>query len=456
MALQDFTISFTTTPTVQFNDHSQGSIGSASNIFADVAVFNKIGPASTINSFPLLQPFLLQADIIHYSDIAEFKTDEIIMSPNSILRASGPARTWGMETVRLNVVNCVSDTILNVDESKSVIINNGVGIATELSLPTNANAGVMYTFVRTSSSGLITVNTENDLGIIHDSGGATSSGITLDSIGAKLTVVSLGVDDKWATLNAQDTTSTIVSAGELIIRTADMHLDASDTSSLVITSSPDVDQWNDQTLNGNDVAQGTPADKPHTGATIGGLNALSFDGLTQYLINSTAGGTFSGSAGEIIVVLELSAVGSEIVYFGGGDEALNSTYLIPEVSASDEIRIVQQNAGDGNDIVDGTTTSPLLINTPYILSISSDGAAYLLSVDDVVQTKSVAGGSDSGDWFADTPSRDNFTIGGLVTFGGLVVPLNGIIGEVIVFDGAALSSSDRTDVVDHLKTKWGI
>ncbi len=470
MALQDFTISFTTTHVAEFNNYEQGNISPLSTIFADIVAFravsmlgtlfadivafNAVSMLGTLNASGIV-PFPLLADIIHYSEEGELRANDVVLADGVVLRGSGPVATWGMETVKLNVIDTQLDRLLNVDESNSVIINNGAAGSVDWTLPTNAPAGVAYTFVRTASAGPIAVSTEGNLGVIHDSGGLTSSEITLDSVGAKLSVVSLGANDRWATFNAQDTTSTVVSAGELIIRTADMHLDASDVSSLVITSSPDVDQWNDQTLNGNDVGQGTPADKPHTGGSIGGLNALEFDGISQYLINSVAGGTFSGSAGEIIAVVELASLGGA-AWFAAADESTNSTYFIQQIGPTDELRMVQQNAADTHDSIEGTTTSPLAITTPYILSISSDGAAYLLSVDDVVQAKSVSNGSDLGDWFADTSSRDNFTVGGRVVFNGPDLFWPGLIGEVIVFDGAPLSSADRTAVVDHLKAKWGI
>lgn len=205
MAFQDFTISFTTSPIVEFNESSVGSIGPASTIFADIAAFNKIGPASTLSQLQL-QEFFLRSDIIHYSDIAEFKANEIVLVNNLILRGTGFAKSWGMETVKLNIIDTQVGKILNIDESKSVIINNEANSSITFPLPENVPLGVAYTFVRTSSSGSITVNTEDTSHTILDASGVVASGISLDSIGSKLSVMSIG-SGLWGTLNSQNTTT---------------------------------------------------------------------------------------------------------------------------------------------------------------------------------------------------------------------------------------------------------
>ena len=76
-------------------------------------------------------------------------------------------------------------------------------------MPQNTNAGIAYTFVRTSTSGLITVNTDGDVGTIINASGVSATGITLDSIGAKLSVISMGNANKWATIHSQNITSLI-------------------------------------------------------------------------------------------------------------------------------------------------------------------------------------------------------------------------------------------------------
>lgn len=51
-----------------------------------------------------------------------------------------------------------------------------------------------------------------------------------------------------------------------------------------ITSSPDIDTWNDESGNNNDPTQGTAADKPHDEAdVINGFSVAEFDGAGDFL-----------------------------------------------------------------------------------------------------------------------------------------------------------------------------
>ncbi len=60
------------------------------------------------------------------------------------------------------------------------------------------------------------------------------------------------------------------------------------------------------------------------------------------------------------------------------------------------------------------------------------------------------GGANSGDWFADTPSRDNFTLGAL-KYTSTILYLTGNIGEVWVYS-QALSALEISHIYNA--TKW--
>jgi len=238
MALQDFTISFTTTHAAEFNDLSLGNIsppgtvfmefppgtqavGMLGTLFGDLAALRAVGMLGTLfidsialNSIGMLgtssasgiESLLIESDIIHYSEQSAFKAGEVVLASGVVVRTNNLIKTWGMESVKLNVINSQIDKILDVSESRSVLINNGAGNTLLWSLPENANAGIVYTFVRTSTSGLANVGTENDSGSILFPLGSSATGISLDSIGSKLSVISAG-SNIWAVTNAQNITA---------------------------------------------------------------------------------------------------------------------------------------------------------------------------------------------------------------------------------------------------------
>ncbi len=60
--------------------------------------------------------------------------------------------------------------------------------------------------------------------------------------------------------------------------------------SYVVTSSPDIDEWTDESAAGNDATQGTASDKPHeTADIINGFSVARFDGSNDFL---DSGNTF--------------------------------------------------------------------------------------------------------------------------------------------------------------------
>ena len=89
--------------------------------------------------------------------------------------------------------------------------------------------------------------------------------------------------------------------------TAIAHFDAEASGSITVTSSPDVDQLDDQTSNGYNVAQSTASNKPHTGVTFtNGNNGIEFDGTDDRLDNTAVANYGTGAIdGFMIAVVKL-------------------------------------------------------------------------------------------------------------------------------------------------------
>lgn len=469
MAFQDFTISFTTTELAEFNNFAEGNISSYSTIFADIAAFNNISMFATLfadiaafNNIAMfatlsadgIEPLFIQSDIIHYGDQSAFKAEDIVLGNEVVLRGQGQL-AWEMENVKLNVIDSQVDRILNIDESKSVVINNGAGSGIDLSLPGGAPAGVVFTFIRTSTSGSMVVNSDG-IGAILDASGVLQSGVTLNSIGSKLSVMSIGGLDEWLILNSQDTTSTPAVSGGLasLIRDASFNFDASVQSTLTLGTPPDVNLWSDLNANGFNVGAGPDMNKPHTGGNINGLNTLVFDNVAEDFMTKQGGGNgFAGLSGDFYAVVELSQIGNfRFLMTSSDDASLLHTFIIG-TDNSDRARIGVVNAGVANIV---TSTNPLSLSTSYLLRFYSDGGTYFIEINGVNETLLVAAGSNTGEWFGDISSRDNFVIGMLIRSIGFENSFGGKMGQLIYFDDRVLDNTEKTLLTDYLKTKWGI
>lgn len=202
-------------------------------------------------------------------------------------------------------------------------------------------------------------------------------------------------------------------------------------------------------INGVTVAQGTSGNRPAFDIDgVGGCPSVAFDGTTDFLRHV---GTLSTSLSGCVIAVISGAAASAQEVWASGDEASTTRYVEGQLSSTPRAVISQRN-NDTNDVVTATTTT--ISSAAHIVEWASSGTAYSLRVDNAVQSLTVSGGSNTGDWFGDTSARDNFTIGALVRtttilyFGGRVAYLG-------VFD-APLADGDRGDLYAWLGAHYGI
>lgn len=183
--------------------------------------------------------------------------------------------------------------------------------------------------------------------------------------------------------------------------------------------------WADKSGNGYDC---TPTGVVWKGIKNGLM--VPYFGGDDYFKNSTAGWRSADSQGAIGIFLRTSSVSSTLVPFASGDEASATRFLrIRKMTTTGFIRIGQRN-NDTEDSLEGAVN--IADGKWHSVFVTSTGTAYGLVIDGVADTLSVLTGANSGDWFADTLARDNFTVGALVinAISGYWV---GEIGLVLVY-----------------------
>lgn len=238
-------------------------------------------------------------------------------------------------------------------------------------------------------------------------------------------------------------------------------LDASDQTTITVTSSPDVDSWTDKVA-GHVFAQSTAAAKPHTGASVNGRNAITFDGTDDYL-NKVASDILVGSVGIIFTVFRtpgaLPASNASALSTGSDAGAPTGAFCAPtgvQNSAGTRYnRIIEKSSsGDAQTTIRGSTG--MAINSTYVLAASSTGSAYGLRVNGATETITVGAGSDNGNWFAQTTTPNNTTVGAILRDGVIAGPMWGDVCEILAYDGVTLTSTQIDQVESYLAAKWGV
>jgi hypothetical protein len=222
-------------------------------------------------------------------------------------------------------------------------------------------------------------------------------------------------------------------------------LDASDTAT--ITGSPTITLWADKSGNGNDATPSGAA--PTTGTrTINSLNVLDFDGADDKLsFPATTSSSFTIYMVVEADVLPTAGLSKRLMSNYDGSGALAAGEFIVDVldSSGDKPRIVF-NGGST------TMTSTITTGTAYVITARfGNGTGDTTTLIQFNDDGGVASGGTSGS----TAAIRDWAVGEDSTV-GTAEYWNGKIAEIIVYDGYAHGSADRTLVKDYLYSKWGI
>ena len=141
--------------------------------------------------------------------------------------------------------------------------------------------------------------------------------------------------------------------------------------------------------------------------TDGGLNTWSFDGANSWIGATVANWRSTDSAGSIVAWIKPTAVANAQTIFASCDTLGNSYKFWFDIYDS-TLRILQKN----NDVQDycATTEAPTA-GVWQLVTLTSSGTAWQIYRNKTALTMNVGGGSNSGDWFAETINRDVWSVG---------------------------------------------
>lgn len=216
-----------------------------------------------------------------------------------------------------------------------------------------------------------------------------------------------------------------------------------------------VSQWDDQSGNGAHVTQALGGNQPTwvDEAAPTGLPMVDFNGSTDFLKRTVAGGYFASSAGEVwAIVRPDTAPGSAQVILGSNDVASNTRGMACSIS-SIEGPYPECNQRDNDTQNAARATNPLVAGRLYLVRWRSDGSAWAIEMNGEAEAMVAYLPPNNGDWFADTSARDHFTLAAIERLAGVQGFFDGRIGEMAVFsDDQTTADADQTR--DYFMSRW--
>jgi hypothetical protein len=239
--------------------------------------------------------------------------------------------------------------------------------------------------------------------------------------------------------------------------------DAADASTLTIDTG--VSQWRDKSGRGLHLSQEIANGQPASGTrTIGGRNALNFDGSNDHLVTGFTIGDFTTSRAFTAFVVQATDTVSATLQTQlwldrslSGDSsgwAIARRTFRPEFVIGSGVLTSASSSVAYRRFDDSTTAA-----TIYAASASASAGTMQAWKNNTLQTLTLAFGSLATANFLSQGSANHRL---LVGAGSSIASSDaaewfhdGVIGEVIVYS-AALSSAQITAVNSYLGAKWGI
>lgn len=173
-----------------------------------------------------------------------------------------------------------------------------------------------------------------------------------------------------------------------------------------------------------------------------------FDGVDDFMSHTAPDAISTSASGCVVAVVRLADL-LGLKYIWSSADVNNTGHIAG--ATSDRQMLFRQRTGSGS--LNATSVGYYggsYVDTAYVLEWSSDGATWSKRSNNVVAMSGIT----PGDWFGDTASRDNFTMGTLLTSVATGY-MSGYIAFLGVFD-APLSAGDRSALYGWIADYYGI
>lgn len=138
--------------------------------------------------------------------------------------------------------------------------------------------------------------------------------------------------------------------------------------------------------------------------------AVDLNGSDEYLERVAAGWRSTDLMGAVSCLFRRNSTGVWIVLLGSCDTATDENFWLFGVSAANNLVVSVEAAGVPITTQNGTTT--VIASGEWRHGVlSSDGSAYSMYVDGIVQSIVTSVGTNTGEWLGDVPLRDSVTVG---------------------------------------------
>jgi peptidoglycan/xylan/chitin deacetylase (PgdA/CDA1 family) len=206
-------------------------------------------------------------------------------------------------------------------------------------------------------------------------------------------------------------------------------------------------------VGGNAFVQATAEKKPTLKTGANGMNGkpvLQFAGA-QIL---RAADFLTGQTGTMFFVFKPNLLDNYRILFATSDEAgtLYRWQLASCLNSTEKRWNISQRA---NTAQDSFGSAALTSGNSYIGCLRSDNIQYQVRTNGTLDFPFYAvGGTNTGDWFTDTPNRDNVTIGGLKHTSETFF-YSGDLARILLYD-RALTSAEILTVEAQLASLYGV
>jgi len=236
--------------------------------------------------------------------------------------------------------------------------------------------------------------------------------------------------------------------------TTSLWLDAADASTITEAAGL-VSQWDDKSGNSNDATQGTGASQPLTGSrSINGLNGLDFDGIDDYLLNSSANLTsvFNGTNNQFSILAvwqsDDNSLAQRIITATNTATSKNRFEYGPQYNEINDFRTIMINDSSSTNYIDGQGITK--DNNAHLSFIGSDGSTFIPRQDGGLFPSEQKIGLPFG-----LVQNINQVSIGITEFTLKINPFNGIISEILIIDNY-VDDSTRQNIEGYLAWKWGL